>query len=225
MAFTLHGAPLSPFVRKVMYLLKLSNTKYKLKIVVPGSVPDDFVTISPFKRVPVLQQDNWFQADSSIICHYLIESLGHEALTSLIPSTAKLRAQMRWLEKFADYELAPRLTFTVFRQRIILPVSGKTPDEELIGRALAHHIPPLLDYLTIQLGTQDYFVGHCCSLADIAITSQMINFMHAGETIDHRKWPTLAAYFERMLSQSMWHTLVEREKVTLDKIRPTHLVP
>jgi glutathione S-transferase len=132
---------------------------------------------------------------------------------------------MRWLEKFADYELAPRLTFTVFRQRIILPVSGKTPDEELIGRALAHHIPPLLDYLTIQLGTQDYFVGHCCSLADIAITSQMINFMHAGETIDHRKWPTLAAYFERMLSQSMWHTLVEREKVTLDKIRPTHLVP
>jgi glutathione S-transferase len=173
----------------------------------------------------VLQQDDWFQADSSIICHYLIESLGHEALTSLIPSTAKLRAQMRWLEKFADYELAPRLTFTVFRQRIILPVSGKTADEELIGRALEHHIPPLLDYLTSQLGTQDYFVGHCCSLADIAITSQMINFMHAGEAIDHRKWPTLAAYFERMLSQSMWHTLVEREKVTLDKIRPTHLVP
>ncbi len=71
MAFTLHGAPLSPFVRKVMYLLKLSNTKYKLKIVVPGSVPDAFVTISTFKRVPVLQQDDWFQADSSIICHYL----------------------------------------------------------------------------------------------------------------------------------------------------------
>ena len=225
MAFTLHGAPLSPFVRKVMYLLNLSNTEYKLKIVVPGSVPDDFVTISPFKRVPVLQQDDWFQADSSIICHYLIESLGHDALTSLIPTTAKLRAQMRWLEKFADYELAPRLTFTVFRQRIILPVSGKTPDEELIGRALEHQIPPLLDYLTSQLVKQDYFVGHCCSLADIAITSQMINFMHAGEAIDHKKWPTLAAYFERMLSQSIWHTLVELEKVTLDKISPTHLVP
>ena len=219
MAFTLHGAPLSPFVRKVMYLLKLSNTKYKLKIVVPGSVPDDFVTISPFKRVPVLQQDDWFQADSSIICHYLIESLGHEALTSLIPSTAKLRAQMRWLEKFADYELAPRLTFTVFRQRIILPVAGKTADEELIGRALEHHIPPLLDYLTIQLGTQDYFVGHCCSLADIAITSQMINFMHGGEHIDKAMWPQLSDYFERMLAMPIWNNLVTREQVTLNKIR------
>ena len=35
MAFTLHGAPLSPFVRKVMYLLSLSKTKYALKIVAP----------------------------------------------------------------------------------------------------------------------------------------------------------------------------------------------
>ena len=219
MAFILHGAPLSPFVRKVMFLLSLSKTEYKLKVVVPGSVPDDFVNISPLKRVPVLQEDDWFQADSSIICHYLIESLSHDALTSLIPTTAKLRAQMRWLEKFADYELAPRLTFTVFRQRIIMPSLGKIADEELIERALSQQLPPLLDYLASQLGTQDYFVGDCFSLADIAITSQMVNFRHAGESIDHKKWPTLAAYFERMLVQPTWQTLVLREQVTLDKIR------
>tara|TARA_B100000780_G_scaffold137756_1_gene96416 strand:- start:780 stop:1067 length:288 start_codon:yes stop_codon:yes gene_type:complete len=95
MAFTLHGAPLSPFVRKVMYLLNLSKTYYSLKIVVPGLVTDDFVGISPLKKIPVLQDDDWFQPDSSIICNYLIKTLGGYALTQLIPSQAKLRAQMR----------------------------------------------------------------------------------------------------------------------------------
>jgi glutathione S-transferase len=224
MALIVHGAPLSPFVRKVMYLLNLAETEYTLKIVVPGSVPDHFVNISPLKKIPVLQDEDWFQADSSIICNYLIETLGHEYLTLLIPSTAKLRAHMRWLEKFADYELAPRLTFSVFRQRIIKPTSGKLPDEALIQDTLLQHIPPLLDYLTNQLGTQAYFIDNRYSLADIAITSQLINFMHAGEAIDDAQWPTLAAYFNRMLSQPIWRALVEREQITLNKMRLAQVV-
>ena len=90
MALTLHGAPLSPFVRKVMYLLALSKTDYKLKIIVPGSVPDDFVTISPLRRIPVLQDNEFYQADSSIVCNYLIETLNHDNLKLLIPSNAYL---------------------------------------------------------------------------------------------------------------------------------------
>jgi len=217
MAFTLHGAPLSPFVRKVMYLLSLSKTKYVLKIVAPGFMPDNFVNISPLKKIPVLQENDWHQADSSIICNYLIETLNHEALTPLIPNDAKSRAQVRWLEKFADYELAPLLAFAVFQQRIIRP-SGKAPNEDHIQVVLTQQIPPLLDYLASQLGTQDYFVDNCFSLADIAITSQMISFMHGGERPDHHRWPTLSAYFERMLAQPIWQALIKREQVTLSKI-------
>jgi glutathione S-transferase len=219
MAFTLHGAALSPFVRKVMYLLTISKTEYTLKVVAPGFMPADFVNISPLKKIPVLQENDWWQPDSSIICNYLIESLDHDALTQLIPSTAKSRAQMRWLEKFADYELAPWLSATVFLQRVIRPTSGKAPNEERIQEALSQHIPPLFDYLASQLANQDYFVDNCFSLADIAITSQMVNFMHGGEDIDKNNWPTLSAYFERMLSQPTWQALVQRELVTLNKIR------
>jgi len=219
MGFNLHGAPLSPFVRKVMYLLTLSKTPYTLKVVVPGSVPESFVNISPLKRIPVLQDGDWSQADSSIICNYLIESLDHNALTKLIPTSAKSRAHMRWLEKFADYELAPLLAFTVFRQRVLQPALGKVPNEDLIQKALSQNIPPLLAYLENQLGDQDYFVDDCFSLADIAITSQMVNFMHAGESIDPHLWPKLSVYFERMLTQPVWQTLVQREQVTLNKIR------
>ena len=219
MGFNLHGAPLSPFVRKVMYLLTLSKTPYTLKVVVPGSVPESFVNISPLKRIPVLQDGDWSQADSSIICNYLIESLDHNALTKLIPTSAKSRAHMRWLEKFADYELAPLLAFTVFRQRVLQPALGKVPNEDLIQKALSQNIPPLLAYLENQLGDQDYFVDDCFSLTDIAITSQMVNFMHAGESIDPHLWPKLSVYFERMLTQPVWQTLVQREQLTLNKIR------
>lgn len=148
MALTLHGAPLSPFVRKVMYLLALSKTDYKLKVIVPGSVPDDFVTISPLRRIPVLQDNEFYQADSSIVCNYLIETLNHDNLKLLIPTNAQLRAHMRWLEKFADYELVPWLSFVVFRQRVLIKAAGKTPNEERIQEALSVRTPPLLDYLT-----------------------------------------------------------------------------
>jgi glutathione S-transferase len=61
-------------------------------------------------------------------------------------------------------------------------------------------------------------------LADIAITSQLINFMHAGESINNTQWPTLAAYFERMLSQPIWRALVEREQITLNKMHQAQAV-
>ncbi|MCO4837419.1 MAG: glutathione S-transferase family protein [Oceanospirillaceae bacterium] len=218
MAFVLYGAPLSPFVRKVMYLLAVSKAEYKLKVIVPGSVPDDFVTISPLKRIPVLQDHDFYQADSSIVCNYLIETLGHDDLTQLIPANAQQRAHMRWLEKFADYELAPWLTFVVFRQRVLRKAAGKTPNEERIHEALSVHIPPLLDYLTQQLGSNHYFVDNRLSLADIAITSQMVNFMHGGEHIDKVIWPQLSDYFERMQAMPIWHNLLTREQATLDKI-------
>ena len=218
MAYTLHGAPLSPFVRKVMYLLACSNTEYKLKIVAPVGMPDDFIKISPLKKIPVLQDDDWYQADSSVVCNYLIETLDHPALKPLMPGHAKARAQVRWLEKFADYELAPCLTFTVFRQRTLRPIYDKATDEASVQEALNNKMPALFDYLTSQLGKQTYFVDNNFSLADVAITTQMVNFMHGGETIDAQRWPTLATYFDHMMQLPTWQTLIQREQATLAKI-------
>ena len=218
MAYTLHGAPLSPFVRKVMYLLSCSNTEYKLNVVAPVSMPEDFIKISPLKKIPVLQEDNWYQADSSVICNYLIETLNHAGLEQLMPGSAKARAQVRWLEKFADYELAPYLTFTVFRQRTLRPIYGKATDEAPVQEALTHKIPALFDYLTAQLGKQRYFVEDTFTLADVAITTQMINLMHGRETIDPQRWPTLATYFDHMMQLPTWQALVQREQATLAKI-------
>jgi glutathione S-transferase len=184
-------------------------------------MPDDFIKISPLKRIPVLQENDWYQPDSSVVCNYLIETVDHPILKQLMPSDAKARAQVRWLEKFADYELAPCLTFTVFSQRTLRPMYGKTTDEAAVQDALNDKMPALFDYLTSQLGKQSYFVDDKFSLADVAITSQMVNFMHGRETINQKLWPDLAAYFDRMMQLPTWQSLVQREQATLEKIFAT----
>lgn len=218
MSWILHGAPLSPFVRKVMYILKAMDAEYKLKPENPGFYSEDFLTISPLGKIPVMQEDEWTQPDSSVICQYLIETNDHPALQGLIPTDPRDRAQVRWLEKYADYELCPHLTFTVFSRRTLRMINGKEAQEEAVQECLEHKVPKVLAYLEEVLGDNDYFVGNQLTLADIAITSQMINFMHGGELIDGDRWPKLAAYFKRMYQQDTWQALIAREKKTLDKI-------
>ena len=215
---TLHGAPLSPFVRKVMFILKAMDAEYKLRPESPGLFSDDFLKISPLAKIPVLQEDDWCQPDSSVICQYLIETNDHPNLQDLIPSNPQDRAQVRWLEKYADYELAPALTFSVFSPRTLRMLHGKEPIEKIAQEAIANQVPKVLEYLETQLGNNTYFVGDKLTMADVAITSQMVNYMHGGELIDASRWPKLSAYYQRMYQQETFSALIAREKLTLDKL-------
>lgn len=218
MQWTLHGAPLSPFVRKVMFILKAMDAEYKLKPESPGFFSNDFLNISPLAQIPVLQEGDWCQPDSSVICQYLIETNNHPNLQGLIPEDPRDRAQVRWLEKYADYELAPVLTFSVFSPRTLRMINGKQPMEEIAQEAITNKAPKLLDYLENLLGDNNYFVGDQLTMADVAITSQMVNYMHGGELIDASRWPKLSAYYQRMYQQETFAALLAREKRTLDKI-------
>jgi len=218
MQWILHGAPLSPFVRKVMYVLKAMAAEYKLKPESPGFYSDDFLNISPLGKIPVWQEDDWTQPDSSVICQYLIETQDHPGLAGLMPTDPKQRAQVRWLEKYADYELCPQLTYTVFRQRTLRMINGEHPQEEVVLDCIKNKVPPVLDYIEKALGPNTYFVGDQLTMADVAITSQMITFMHGGELIDANRWPNLRRYFNHMYQQDTWQALIVREKKTLDKI-------
>jgi len=215
---TLHGAPLSPFVRKVMFILKAMDAEYKLRPENPGFFSEDFLQISPLAKIPVLQEGEWTQPDSSVICQYLIETSDHPNLQGLIPTEPRDRAQVRWLEKYADYELAPALTFMVFSSRTLRMLNGKDPIEEIAQECITTKVPKLLGYLETLLGDNTYFVGKTLTMADVAITSQMVNYMHGGELIDPNRWPKLSAYYQRMYQQETFQALIAREKRTLDKL-------
>ncbi len=85
-----------------------------------------------------------------MICQYLEDKYPDRPL--LLGQNAEQRAQVRWLEKYADYELAPLSTFTVFRNRVLKPSMGQSSDEATVQSTLSEKLPPHFDYLKQCLG-------------------------------------------------------------------------
>ncbi|MBK3867752.1 glutathione S-transferase family protein [Pseudomonas stutzeri] len=198
MSLTVFGVPLSPFVRKVRLCLLEKGIDYQLETVMPFTPPQWYLELNPLGRIPALRDGDCTLADSSVICQYLEEAYPDTA--RLYGKDAQERGRVRWLEKYADYELAPLTTFTVFRNRILKPTSGQPCNEEAVQAALQEKLPPHFDYLEQQLGAQLFFLGDQLSLADIAVTCQLLNMAHGGEQLDAQRWPALSAHHARMLA-------------------------
>ncbi|MEN2509176.1 glutathione S-transferase family protein [Stutzerimonas stutzeri] len=216
MSLTVFGAPLSPFVRKVRLCLLEKGLDYQLEIVMPFTPPEWYLQLNPLGRIPAMKDGDLCLADSSVICQYLEES--YEQTARLYGSDAVERAQIRWLEKYADYELAPLTTFGVFRNRVLKPSSGHPCNEESVQSALTQKLPPHFDYLEGQLGTKPYFVGDRLSMADIAFACQLINMEHGGELIDANRWPALAAHFSKMKELPSVQSVLPGEQRTTAKL-------
>jgi len=197
MTLTVYGVPLSPFVRKVRLCLRQKGLEYQLETVMPFTPPQWYLAINPLGRIPALKDGDCTLADSSVICQYLEEA--YPDTPALYAGNAQERGRVRWLEKYADYELAPLTTFTVFRNRILKPTAGQACNEEAVQAALQQKLPPHFDYLEQQLGQQEFFAGNQLSMADIAVACQLINMAHGGEQLDAQRWPDLAAHHAR------WH--------------------
>ena len=199
MSLTVYGVPLSPFVRKVRLCLLEKGLDYQLETVMPFSPPDWYLQLNPLGRVPALKDGDCTLADSSVICQYLEETRADTP--ALYGQDAAERGRIRWLEKYADYELAPLTTFTVFRNRILRPTTGEPCDEQAVHAALHDRLPAHFDYLEQQLGDGQFLVGERLSMADIAVACQLVNLAHGGEQLDAQRWPALAAHYARMLAR------------------------
>lgn len=217
MSIILYGVPLSPYVRKVRVCLALKQLDYKLEIVSPFNQPDWFLEVNPLGRIPALKDGELNLADSSVICQYLDEK--HLNSSALLGDTIEQRAAVRWLEKYADYELAPLTTFTLFQQRIIAPTMQKPIDEALVQSALNEKLPPLFDYLEGYLGNNEFFVGNSFTLADIAVSCQLMNMEHGGEQLDESRWPKLAAFHSRVKQGTAMQSMLEGEQKILASLK------
>lgn len=215
MALTLYGAILSPFVRKIRIQLAEQQIEYAHQQVPPRDQPKWYAAISPLSRIPAIQDGDFTLADSAVIAQYLQDSRGGQPLYG---TTAEQGARVRWLEKYADYELAAYSTFVVFFQRVTAPYYGEQTDQALLEAALQQKLPPLLDYLEAELANGPYFLGQQFSMADIAVCSQLINMAHAGELIDEYRWPGLSSLLSRVTSRSSVSALLPAEHQLVAKL-------
>lgn len=216
MSMTVYGAPLSPFVRKLRLLLAEKGLDYQLQIVAPFNQPDWFFEISPLGRIPGFRDGELSLADSSVIAQYIEEQ--HPETVALYGHSAAERAQIRWLEKYADYELAPLTTFCVFVNRALNPTMGKPCDEAAVQKAIEDKLPRHFDYLEKTLAGNDYFVGNRLSVADLAFACQVINMEHGNAQIDAARWPGLAALQARLCQRDSVQAILPDECRMLEKL-------
>lgn len=216
MSMTVYGAPLSPFVRKLRLLLAEKGLNYQLQIVAPFNQPDWFFEISPLGRIPGFRDGELSLADSSVIAQYIEEQ--HPETVALYGHSAAERAQIRWLEKYADYELAPLTTFCVFVNRALNPTMGKPCDEAAVQKAIEDKLPRHFDYLEKTLAGNDYFVGNRLSMADLAFACQVINMEHGNAQIDAARWPGLAALQARLCQRDSVQAILPDECRMLEKL-------
>jgi glutathione S-transferase len=202
----LHGANLSPFVRKVRVALAEKGIEYEHEQVLPFGQTPEYMALSPLGKVPCYQDGDVTIPDSSVIIDYIDHV---EPNPPLYPSDPGQRARALWYEEYCDTKLVNALS-TVFFQRFVGPkFMGQETDQAAVDAALNDEIPPIFDYLEGELGDDGFLVGDHFSIADIAATSPFVNFAIVGESVDAGRWPKLAAYVERIHARPHYKAIVE----------------
>ena len=220
MALIVYGGAVSPFVRRVRVVLAEKGVDYTLEQVSPFNPPPEFLAISPLKRIPVLRDTDQPEPntlpDSSIICDYLEHKFPKPAL---YPADAFQRAKALWYEEYADSGMAAAIGPGLFFERIVKRMMRSQTDEAACQKSLTEKIPPVFDHLEIEIANKDYLAGGAFSIADISVGVQLVNFIHAGESVDATRWPKLAAYTARVHARPSFKALIDEESPLIKRFR------
>jgi len=206
------GNYLSPYVRKVLVCMELKGLDYEIDPIAPFAGNDEFARLSPLRRIPVLIDDALVLNDSSVICQYLEDK---HPTPALYPRDIADRARARWLEEYADTQLADALVWRLFYQlgakRYIF---GERPDEAIVQQARDVAIPAALDYLENQLPDDGLLFGPL-SIADISIACFFRTASFVRYAIDAARWPHTAAFVAQVQALPVFQKLARFEDCLL----------
>ena len=220
MALIVYGGSLSPFVRKIRVMLTEKDVPYQLDQINPFAPPPAFLEISPLKRIPVLRDTDLPEPntlpDSSIIADYIEHKFPQ---TPLYPRDAFARAQVLWYEEYADTTLAVAVGPGVFFERVVRKMMRAQCDETVVATTLKDKLPKIFDYLERETAGKTYLVGNAFSIADIAVATHFVNFAHAGEMVDAKRWPELARYTQGILARPSFKAMLDEERPIAERFR------
>ncbi len=220
---TLHQFQVSPFCDKVRRILHWKRLEYRIQEV-PLVRAQAIRKINPIGKLPCLEHDGAFVADSTDIAYYLEERFPEPPI---LPSDPAQRALCHVFDDWADESLY----FYEMRLRFTLPHNARRWIPELVHadpgflKAIAPYlIPRMLRRLTRQqgvgrksvqqvladverhvdalanlLGDREWLVGDALSLADLSVFSQIRCIRGAeegGRIVASR--PPLTTWMERV---------------------------
>lgn len=206
----IYGVPISVHTRKVIVTAIEKKLPYENEPVIPFNPPAGWEGLSPTGKIPVMTDDDGLVLrDSSVICAYLERAHpGHP----IYPRETKDFVQALWLEEYADGTIFREVVHGLFFQKIIRPnIMKQTTDDAAITAILDGALPKVFGYLERTIGGE-HLAGGRFGIADIATVSNLINFHYLGYRIETRRFPKLAAYFDRQLRHPAIETALRTER-------------
>jgi glutathione S-transferase len=210
----IYGAPVSPYVRKVLAYTHERGIETDHVPVSPFEPSPEFLAVSPFRKVPAMSDGDFSISDSSAIIAYL--EAKHPDGT-LIPTEAKARGQVTWYDELADTIMTAAFG-AVFFNRIVAPLFLKQEgDIAAADKAEKETIPPIFDYLEGVIPVSGYLVEDRLTLADIAVASPFVNADHCNIRPDAAKHPKLSAWVAAMHARPSFGNIIAKEKRMLGR--------
>lgn len=207
----LYGAPVSPFVRKVLAFAAEKNLPLELVPVGLGDQNPDFLACSPFRKMPGFADGDFRISDSTAIVTYIEAKYPEPAM---LPADPANRARAIWFDEFADTILTAA-SGAIFFNRIVSPkFVGKPGDEAAVEKGIAD-MAPVSAYLESVIPASGYLVGDQLTLADISVASPFVNAAHAGYIPDAAAYPKLTAYLAAMHARPSFADWIRRERKML----------
>jgi glutathione S-transferase len=208
----LYGAPVSPFVRKVLVYADVKGVAIEL---IPTGLNDpnpDFLATSPFRKIPGFSDGDFQISDSTAIITYI--EAKHPA-PPLLGETPAEKAQVMWYDEFADTIFTPAAG-PAFFQRVVAPkFMQQDCDHAVADNAEFVAVPPVLDYLERVIPASGFLVGGRLTLADIAVACPFVNMSHAGIKVDAAKYPKITKWVSEIHALPGFATWIRREKTML----------
>jgi glutathione S-transferase len=188
MSIKLHRHPLSGHSHRAQLALSLLGVPHELvdvDLMKGAHKASEFVKLSPFGQVPLLDDHGTTVFDSNAILVYLATK--YDADRRWLPRDPKDQADVQaWLSVAAG-----PIAFGPAAARLITVFGAKINPQDVIGRAHA-----LLKVMDGQLATRQFLVGNAATLADIAGYSY-ISAAPEGN-VDLSDYPHVRAWLARV---------------------------
>lgn len=205
----IYGVPISVHTRKVIVAAIEKKLAFENDPVIPFHPPAGWDRLSPTGKIPVVSDGDFELADSSVICAYLEQTHPEPAL---LPREARERARALWLEEYCDGTVFREVVQGLFVQNVIRPKILKLEtDQAAIDAILAEALPKVFGYLESVAG-DGYLVGGRFGIADIALTSNLVNYHYLGYRIDRARYPRLDRHFKRACRHSSMAAALRAEQ-------------
>jgi glutathione S-transferase len=210
----LWGVSASPYVRKVMVALAEKEISYEHKQTLPKllldilgkEIPTDFAEVSVLGKIPALQVDDFCIADSSVITAYVDKKF--DTGNRLYPSNPEEFARALWFEHYADNRLTEIIYKKIFFELVIKPnVLNLTTNMSLVNEG-KEEVPALLNYLNESVSKFTWIAGETFSMADVAVTMQLIALEMAGYQIGE-DWRELNQYISKIKARPSFQAILQ----------------